>query len=64
MVCFFLSFKYGTKFCLLNWLRSYLILVTIKIFIVLGSFFSQLQVVVFVSIAGVNISIVSILSIV
>ena len=48
MVSFFVSFKYGMKFCLLNWLGSYLILVTIKIFIVLGSFFSQLQVVVFV----------------
>ena len=39
MVCFFVSFKYGMKFCLLNWLRSHLILVTTNVFIVLGFFF-------------------------
>ena len=38
---FFLSFKCGMKFCLLNWLCSHLILVTgtSNIFIVLGFFF-------------------------
>ena len=38
---FFVSFKYGMKFCLLNWLCSHLILVTgtSNIFIVLGFFF-------------------------
>ena len=36
MVCFFVSFKYGMKFCLLN---SHLILVTTNVFIVLGFFF-------------------------
>ena len=39
MVCFFVSFKYGMKFCLLNWLHSHLILVTTNVFIVLGFFF-------------------------
>ena len=48
MVCFFVSFKYGMKFCLLNWLHSHLILVTTNVFIALGFFFCQLQVVVFV----------------
>ena len=36
---FFVSFKYGVKFCLLNWLCSHLILVTTNVFIVLGFFF-------------------------
>ena len=39
MVCFFDSFKYGMKFCLLNWLHSHLILVTTNVFIVLSFFF-------------------------
>ena len=41
MVCFFVSFKYGMKFCLPvhNWLHSHLILVTTNVFIVLGFFF-------------------------
>ena len=36
---FFVSLKYGMKFCLLNWLRSHLILVTTNVFVVLGFFF-------------------------
>ena len=42
---FFLSFKYGMKFCLLNWLCSHLILVTgtSNIFVVLGFFFVGLK---------------------
>ena len=40
MVCFFVSFKYGMKLCLLkSWLRSHLILVTTNVIIVLGFFF-------------------------
>ena len=37
MVCFFVSLKYGVKFCLLNWLRSHLS--TTNVFIVLDFFF-------------------------
>ena len=42
---FFISFKYGMKFCLLNWLCSHLILVTgtSNIFVVLGFFFVGLK---------------------
>ena len=38
-IYFFVSFKYGMKFCLLNWLRIHLILVTTNVFMVLGYFF-------------------------